>query len=328
MLIDSFGRHITYLRISITDRCNLRCAYCLPAAGTQWLPREKLLTADEIVRVAETAASLGVSNVRLTGGEPLVRPDALDIVARLASIPGIQDVSLTTNAILLEELAKPLAEAGLKRVNISLDTLNSEKFHRVTRFGDFSRAWNGIQAAEAAGLTPIKLNTVVVGGFNSNELLKIARLSEIYPWHIRFIELMPVNNQRTWGVGFPDDAKRYVSVWEMHKLLIDLKLEPTTTPVSNGPARTFRIPGAPGTIGFISPLGEHFCETCNRLRLTADGRLRSCLLIDHEISVQESLKTGRDLVSLLRRAVNQKPKGHKLAQNNFPEARRMAQIGG
>ncbi len=328
MLIDPFGRAITYLRISITDRCNLRCAYCLPATGTKWLPREDLLTVDEIVRVAETAASLGVSKIRLTGGEPLVRPDALEIVARIAAIPGIHDLSLTTNAILLEKMAQPLADAGLDRVNISLDTLDADKFQRVTRFGDFSRAWKGILAAETAGLTPVKLNTVVVGGFNADELSQIACLSKVYPWHIRFIELMPVGNQQEWGDGLPSGAERFISVQQMRAQLGQLNLEPAEAPAGNGPARTFRSPGAPGTVGFISPLGEHFCENCNRLRLTADGFLRACLLMDKEISVREALNTDGDLSAQLQQAVDQKPKGHELALNNYPEARRMAQIGG
>ncbi len=328
MLTDPFGRSITYLRISLTDRCNLRCAYCLPASGIEWLPGEELLTADEIVYVAKSAASLGISNIRLTGGEPLVRPDALNIVARIAAIPGIQDLSLTTNAILLEKMAKPLADAGLNRVNISLDTLDADKFRRVTRFGDFSRAWKGILAAEAAGLTPVKLNTVVVGGFNDDEIFDIANLSKTYPWHIRFIELMPVGNQQEWGGGLPTGDDRYVSVQQMHIHLKHLGLEPAELSTGNGPARTFRIPGAPGTVGFISPLGEHFCENCNRLRLTADGRLRACLLIDKEISIHEALKNGDDLSALLQEAVEGKPEGHELALKNYPEARRMAQIGG
>jgi cyclic pyranopterin phosphate synthase len=328
MLIDPFGRAITYLRISLTDRCNLRCAYCLPASGARWLPGEELLGADEIIRVAETAAGLGVSKIRLTGGEPLVRPDALEIVHRIAAIPGIQDVSLTTNAILLEKMAKPLAEAGLKRVNISLDTLDADKFRRVTRFGDFSRAWGGILAAEAAGLTPLKLNTVVVGGFNADELPALARLTMEHPWHIRFIELMPVGNQHDWGKGFPALSERYVSVHEMRTQLSTLNLQPETAPTGNGPARTFRIPGAAGTVGFISPLGEHFCATCNRLRLTADGRLRACLLVDGEISIRNALRLGQPLEPLLMEAVRRKPKGHELAQFHYPEARRMAQIGG
>jgi len=328
MLIDPFGRAITYLRISITDRCNLRCAYCLPASGTQWLPREDLLSTDEIVRVVEAAANLGVSKIRLTGGEPLVRPDALEIVGRIAAIPGIHDLSLTTNGILLEKIAKPLAAAGLKRVNISLDTLDADRFRRVTRFGDFSRAWNGILAAEAAGLTPLKLNTVVVGSFNADELPALARLTLDHPWHVRFIELMPVGNQHDWGNGLPTGERRYVSVQEMHSLLSMFKLQPESFQISNGPARTFRIPGAPGTVGFISPLGEHFCENCNRLRLTADGRLRACLLVDNELCIRKALRQGQPLEPLLEQAIQRKPIGHELVQHHYPESRRMAQIGG
>lgn len=328
MLIDPLGRAITYLRISLTDRCNLRCAYCLPASGIRWLPREELLTADEIVRVAEAAVSQGASSIRLTGGEPLVRPDALAIVARIAAIPGIRDLSLTTNAILLEQMAKPLAEAGLKRVNISLDTLDAAKFRQVTRFGDFSRAWSGILAAEKAGLTPIKLNVVVVGGFNADELPRLARLTLDHPWHVRFIELMPVGNQQSWGVGLPAPQKRYFSLQAMYSQLSNLKLQPETAPVGNGPARTFRIPGALGLVGFISPVSEHFCGTCNRLRLTADGRLRACLLVDDEISLREALRRGTPLEPLLVQAVQNKARGHELASRHHPEARRMAQIGG
>lgn len=328
MLIDPFGRSITYLRISLTDRCNLRCAYCMPASGGQWLPHEDLLTADEIIRVAEAAAGLGITKIRLTGGEPLVRPDVVEIVARIAAIDGIQDVSLTTNAMLLENMAQSLADAGLKRVNISLDTLNADKFKRITRFGDFSKTWNGILAAENAGLLPIKLNTVVVGGFNSDELPALARLTLEHPWHVRFIELMPVGNLQDWGDDLPSGANRYVLVQEMHSLLAQLNLEPTEAVTRDGPARTFRIPGAPGTVGFISPLGEHFCGSCNRLRLTADGHLRACLLMDKEISIREALHNGGDLNALLKSAVDQKPQGHELDLHHYPEARRMSQIGG
>jgi cyclic pyranopterin phosphate synthase len=328
MLIDPFGRAINYLRISLTDRCNLRCAYCLPASGVSWLPRDDFLTADEIVRVAEAAAGLGVSKIRLTGGEPLIRPDVLEIVARIAAIPTIEDLSLTTNATLLEKMAKHLAKAGLNRVNISLDTLNAVKFKRVTRYGDFSRAWNGILAAEDYGLTPIKINTVVVGGFNDDELPALARLSLDHPWHVRFIELMPVGNQQDWGIGLPVGTQRYVSVQEMRTKLSTLNLQPTNIPAGNGPARTFSIPGARGTVGFISPLGEHFCENCNRLRLTADGCLRACLLVDGEFSLQKALRLGERLEPLFVEAVKRKPLGHELAQHHYPEARRMAQIGG
>ncbi len=328
MLVDPFGRAINYMRISITDRCNLRCAYCLPETGVKWLPADSLITADEIVHVTEVAAALGITKVRLTGGEPLVRPDAVDIVRRIAQIKGISDLSMTTNAILLADLAGRLKDAGLQRVNISMDTMHPEKFHRITRFGDFSKTWQGILAAENAGLTPIKLNCVVVGGLNDDEVVDLAKLSLDHAWHIRFIELMPVSNEQDWGNNLPAVNQRYVSVQRMHELLQDLHLETVDISTFSGPERTFRIPGAPGTVGFISPLGDHFCSKCNRLRLTADGRLRSCLLIDKEISIREALKSGADLKYYLERAVAEKPKGHELSQHHCPDARCMSQIGG
>lgn len=328
MLIDHFGRSITYLRISVTDRCNLRCAYCLPASGVQWMSNDLLLTADEIVRVAETAAGLGITKIRLTGGEPLVRSDILDIVKRIAKIPQIKDLSMTSNAMLLEKMAKPLAEAGLNRVNISLDTLNAEKFNRVTRFGDFSRVWRGILAAEEAGLAPIKLNTVVVGGFNDDDIHDLASLTLEHPWHVRFIELMPVANEEDWGGGLPPVNERYVTTKTMFNHLLDLNLQPVELSGNNGPERGFQSPGAPGVVGFISPLSEQFCNKCNRLRLTADGRLRSCLLVDKEISIREVLRSGGDLSAILEKAVEEKPKGHELGIHNCPDARCMSQIGG
>ncbi|MBI3153223.1 MAG: GTP 3',8-cyclase MoaA [Chloroflexi bacterium] len=327
-LTDRFGRSINYLRISVTDRCNLRCVYCLPENGVQWQARENQLSAEEIARVTATMAQVGVKRIRLTGGEPLVRPDIVEIVARLASIPGIEEVSLTTNAMLLEKLAGPLADAGLKRVNISLDTLDEKKFKQITRGGDIDRLWRGIAAAEEAHLSPLKLNTVVVNGLNADELSALARLTIENPWHVRFIELMPVGNAQNWGEGFPSLDERYISVHEMQARLSHYGLEPATTPMGNGPARTFRIPGALGTVGFISPLGEHFCQNCNRLRLTADGYLRPCLLLDGEINLRENLKAGTPLLPLIQRAVDAKPAGHELLLQHYPEFRRMAQIGG
>lgn len=327
-LTDRFGRPITYLRISVTDRCNLRCVYCLPEAGVKWQPRENQLSAEEIARVTDTAAKVGVRRVRLTGGEPLVRADIVEIVARIASIPGIEEVSLTTNAMLLELLARPLAKAGLKRVNVSLDTLDADKFKRITRGGKIDHLWHGIAAAEDAGLSPLKLNTVVVNGLNADELSALARLTIENPWHVRFIELMPVGNAQDWGEGYPALPDRYISVHEMQTRLSTFDLQPATTPTGNGPARTFRIPGALGTVGFISPLGEHFCQNCNRLRLTADGHLRPCLLLDGEVNVRTALRAGEPLLPLLQQAVDAKPQGHELFLQHYPESRRMAQIGG
>src|SRR6266496_2037179 len=319
-LTDRFGRPITYLRISVTDRCNLRCVYCMPESGLQWQPRENLLKAEEIATIAEAAAQGGVKRIRLTGGEPLVRPDILEIVERIASIPGIEEVSLTTNAMLLERLARPLASAGLKRVNISLDTLSAIKFKRITRGGNIDWLWRGIAAAERAGLAPLKLNTVVVNGLNADELPALARLTIENPWHIRFIELMPVGNAQNWGEGFPTQPDRYISVQEMQMRLSTFNLESVVNPIGNGPARTFRIPAALGTVGFISPLGEHFCQSCNRLRLTADGNLRPCLLLNGEVNIRNAVRAGEPLLPFLQQAVDSKPQGHELLLQHYPES--------
>ena len=329
MFIDPFGRAITYLRISLTDRCNLRCVYCMPQEGLQWQTRAEQLSAGEIVRVVEAAAMGGVTRVRLTGGEPLVHPDVVEIVRGIASIQNIEEVSLTTNAMLLERLAQPLADAGLTRVNISLDSLDPDKFRRITRGGDLTRVWRGIAAAERAHLAPIKLNTVIVRGLNADELPAFARLTIENDWHARFIELMPIGNAQTWGAGFPAPDERYVSVQEMRAQLATFDLQPATSPQGNGPARTFRIPGALGTIGFISPLGEHFCQNCNRLRLTSDGKLRSCLVIPAEVSLRDAVRSGGALEEFFQQAIAQKPEHHDLLVAVPAGSQRgMSQIGG
>lgn len=327
--IDPFGRAITYLRISLTDRCNLRCVYCMPHDGVQLQARADQLSVDEIVRVVETAAQNGVKHIRLTGGEPLVHPQIVGIVRRIASLQNIEEVSLTTNAMLLERLAQPLADAGLMRVNISLDTLNRDRFKQITRGGEINRVWRGIAAAEQAGLSPIKLNTVIVNGVNADELPALAWLTINNAWHIRFIEVMPIGNAQEWGEGFPAPSERYVSVQEMHKRLATFDLEPATGPNGNGPARTFRIPGALGTVGFISPLGEHFCENCNRLRLTSDGKLRSCLVIPNEVALREAVRAGKPLDPYFKQAILNKPQHHNmLAAMPADSQRGMSQIGG
>lgn len=329
MFIDPFGRPVTYLRISLTDRCNLRCVYCMPKEGLQWQPRSDQLSVDEIVRVVETAAQGGVKRVRLTGGEPLVHPQIVEIVRRISSIQNIEEVSLTTNAMLLERLAQPLSDAGLKRVNISLDSLDADKFKRITRGGDLNRVWRGIAAAERVHLAPIKLNTVIVRGLNDDEIPTLAQLTMKHDWHVRFIEVMPIGNAQDWGEGFPAPSERYVSVQEMKSQLATFDLQPSTAPQGNGPARTFRIPDGLGTIGFISPLGEHFCQNCNRLRLTSDGRLRSCLVLPAEVSLRDAVRQGHPLDSYFERAIAQKPEHHDL-QVAMPAGsqRGMSQIGG
>lgn len=327
--IDPFGRAITYLRISLTDRCNLRCVYCMPKEGLHWQAHADQLSVDEIVRVVESAAQGGVRRVRLTGGEPLVHPGIVEVVHRIASIPTVEEVSLTTNAMLLERLAQPLADAGLTRVNISLDTLDRDKFKRITRGGEIERVWRGIAAAERAHLAPIKLNTVIVSGLNADELPALARLTIEHDWHVRFIEVMPIGNAQDWGEGFPAPEERYVPVQEMRAQLSALDLQPVTAPRGNGPARTFRIPGALGTVGFISPLGEHFCENCNRLRLTSDGRLRSCLVVSKEVSLREAVRAGEPLEPYFYQAVLDKPQHHNmLAAMPADSQRGMSQIGG
>ena len=328
MLTDNFGRTINYLRISLTDRCNLRCVYCLPASGVQWQPREDQLSVDEMVKIVTAMAQGGISRLRLTGGEPLVHPQIVEIVERLAAIPGIREVSLTTNAMLLEKFARPLARAGLKRVNISLDTMDADKFSRITRGGSIERVWKGLDAAGEAGLGPIKLNTVVVKGVNDDELPNLASLTIENYLHVRFIELMPVGNGQDWGASFPTVSDRYISIQEMRSRLASLNLRPASTPRGNGPSRTFRLPNALGTVGFISPVGEHFCKDCNRLRLTADGFLRPCLLHDVEVNIREAVRTGAPLFPVIQQAVDAKPEGHELHLSHYPELRRMAQIGG
>lgn len=329
MLVDRFGRRIRYMRIAITDRCNLRCVYCMPKEGIPRRPRSELLSTEEILQVARTAVELGITRFRLTGGEPLVYPEIIEIISGLAAIPGIEDLSLTTNGVLLERFAEPLARAGLRRLNVSLDTLDAEKFRRITRGGDIDRVWRGLFAAQAAGLLPLKLNTVAVRGLNSDELPALARLSMDNPWHVRFIELMPVGNTQDWGEGFPALPDRFISAHDMQTLLADLRLEEADQrPVGEGPARIYRIPGALGTVGFISPLSQHFCETCNRLRLTADGYLRSCLLKESEFNIREVLRAGQSLEPIIRQAVEAKPESHAQFLQEISMARRMAQIGG
>ena len=328
MLVDPFGRPITYLRISVTDRCNLRCVYCMPPEGITWQPHADILRYEEISQVVRIAAEEGIREIRLTGGEPLLRPELQQLVELIAAIPEIKDISLTTNGLLLERLAEPLVQAGLKRINLSLDTLDPAKFARITRGGSFQKVWKGLLAAEQAGLNPIKINAVALRGVNDDELLSLARLSLDHPWQVRFIELMPVKNQSPWGEGFPPPEETYLSIQEIRALLEPLQLEPVKDKVGEGPAQEYRIPGAPGRVGFISPLGETFCQGCNRLRLTADGCLRPCLLSDTEIPIREALRAGEDIRPYLYQAVQAKPLSHELPQNHLPTGRCMMQIGG
>jgi len=331
MLLDHWGRQITYLRISVTDRCNLRCVYCMPPEGVRLLPHEAMMRYEEIARVVAEAAQMGIRRVRLTGGDPLVRPDLPKLVRMIADVPGIEDISLTTNGILLDPLAPELRAAGLKRVNISLDSLQPEKFARITRGGSLETTWRGIEAAEKAGLRPVKINVVAMRGVNDDELPALARLSVECGWDVRFIELMPVNNQAPWGTGFPAPSAAYLPTPEIKAILAPLGLETVPENGSDGPAREFRLKGSSpqaGRIGFISPVSEHFCQSCNRMRMTADGHFRPCLLYDDEIFFLPALRRGETAAPFLQQAVDSKPGGHDLAEGLPDYARSMRQIGG
>jgi len=322
---DSFQRPINYLRISVTDRCNLRCVYCMPEDGVTLMPHRDILSYEEIYTVAKVAAGLGINKIRLTGGEPLVRLGLADLVKMLAGIDTIDDISLTTNGILLAQHAAELKKAGLRRVNVSLDTLKPERFGQITRCGKLEDTLGGIAAARAAGLDPVKINMVVMAGINDDELADFATKTIDDGWHVRFIEHMPVN-------GDEPAFARLFSVKEMRKRIETLgKLEPWKVEVGNGPAKYFRLPGANGTIGFITPVTEHFCYQCNRLRLTADGKLRPCLLSEEEIDLREPLRSGastEELKNLIEKAIASKPAGHHLAEGKKQKGRPFSQVGG
>ena len=328
MLMDRYGRQITYLRVSVTDRCNLRCVYCMPPEGIQRQPQESIMRYEEIVAVVRAAAEAGISKVRITGGEPLVRAGLPGLIRMIAQIPGIEDISLTTNGLLLGRMAGELKEAGLTRINVSLDTLNPDKFRRITRGGQFEKVWQGLEAAERNGLTPIKINAVAMRGVNDDELVDLARLSVARDWHVRFIEMMPVNNQQPWGDGFPDPQDVYLPISEIKKALAPLGLTPLPSHLNDGPAVEFRLRDGKGRIGFISPVSEHFCQQCNRLRMTADGAFRPCLLQDIEIPFLKALREGEPVMPFIQKAIDSKPSGHDLSQNHLPVSRSMIQIGG
>lgn len=305
---DQFGRHINYLRISVTDKCNLRCSYCMPVKGLDWIPRPELLTYEEITEIVRQMAGTGLERVRVTGGEPLVRRDLPDLVAMLASVPGIRDISLSTNAVLLADLAVPLREAGLHRVNVSLDTLRPDRFVELARRPErfFESTLEGIEAAERAGFSPIKINTVIMKGRNDDEILDFAEITRRRPWHVRFIELMPVGENLHL-------ADAFLSADEVLAQLREIgELSPVDGPPGNGPAQYFQFDGAVGSIGVITPMSHNYCDRCNRMRLTADGRLRTCLFGTHEVDLKTPLRRDGDVMEALREALDGKPERHLL----------------
>jgi cyclic pyranopterin phosphate synthase len=341
-LVDPFQRVISYLRVSVTDRCNLRCVYCMPEEGIEFQPREEILSYEEILAIVRVGASMGLCKVRLTGGEPLVRHGIADLVAMINGVPGIEDISLTTNGIALPRMAEPLARAGLRRVNISLDTLRPERFHEITRWGRYEDVVEGIAAARQAGLSPIKINVVVMRQINDDEVLDFARSTYEQDWDLRFIELMPFLEEQETCIKDTSLVLGFVPTEEI-KQQIERELgplEPSQTKVGHGPARYFKLAGAKGNVGFISPVSEkHFCESCNRMRLTADGKIRPCLLTDHEVDVKSILRPdgrpsgrgGGDDEALregILEALRTKPDAHHLTDGNRPRRRKMIQIGG
>jgi cyclic pyranopterin phosphate synthase len=321
--LDSFGRSINYLRISVTDRCNLRCIYCMPPEGVPQMSHSEILSYEEIRTIVQAAAELGINKIRLTGGEPLVRAELPKLVHMLSQVEGIEELSLTTNGTLLKKYALELKQAGLYRVNVSLDTLKADKFRYITRLGRLKDVLEGIEAAKKAGFDPVKINTVVMRGVNDDEILDFARMTCEEGWHVRFIELMPFK-----GVA------AFVPCTELQQHISLLgKLEPSVPITGNGPAIYYRLAGAKGTIGFISPLTEpSFCSRCNRMRLTPDGRLRPCLLGEDEIDLKMPLRNNasmEELKSLILKAVASKPEHHSLEGGNVRLVnRKMSQIGG
>ena len=325
-LIDRYNRHLNYLRLSITDRCNLRCIYCAPGGMVPKLKHDAVLRYEEILRIVKLGVRLGITKVRLTGGEPLVRNGVYDFMHDLVRVKGLVDVSLTTNGVLLSDNIEKIQAAGIKRINISLDTLKKEKFSHIAGYDVFDKVWEGIEKANAMGFHPIKLNVVALKGFNDDEFEDLAKLSFAYPFHIRFIEYMPIGNPLM-------KSEDYILADDIQARLKNLgELEPVQKRRLDGPAERFRFKGAKGEIGFIRPLSHHFCKACNRLRLTANGQLRPCLLSDRQEDLRRPLRNGcsdDDLAAIFLRAVERKHEAHQLgADRHIRILGQMSGIGG
>jgi cyclic pyranopterin phosphate synthase len=322
--LDQFGRSIEYLRISVTDRCNFRCLYCMPEAGLAWLPKSDILSYEEITAVVRQLAPLGLRRLRITGGEPTIRPQIHELIRMLRAIPEIEDIAISTNGVRLPEMGQTLRECGLDRVNMSVDSLRPDRIAQIARRNLGFDPIRAAQAAQAAGLDPIKLNVVVMRGINDDEIIDLARLTNEHPWHVRFIELMPVGDMRelTWEHIVPSDEI-------LARLTAVAPLTPASGPArGNGPAAYYTWPGAAGTIGMITPMTHTYCASCNKVRLTADGRLRTCLFGDHEVDLRGPLRAGLALEPFFRDALANKPKEHELLQMRVGGLRALSQIGG
>jgi cyclic pyranopterin phosphate synthase len=322
--IDQFGRKIEYLRISVTDKCNFRCVYCMPQEGLQWLPKNEILSYEEIAGIVSELSREGISRVRITGGEPTIRPELERLISMLRSIGTIEDIALSTNGVRLRELAPVYADAGLDRVNISVDSLRPDRIAQIARRNLRFDPVVSATAAEQAGLVPVKLNMVVMRGVNDDEIADMARLTLDHPWHVRFIELMPVGSMRevTWEHVVPSEEvlDRIASIAPLH--------EDTNAVRGNGPARYHKLSGAAGSVGVITPMTHTYCSTCNRVRLTADGRLRTCLFGDHEVSLRDAWRAGHDVKTIFRGALAEKPLEHELLQMRVGGLHALSQTGG
>jgi GTP 3',8-cyclase len=325
---DNSNRVINYLRISLTDRCNLRCIYCMPQDGIDFIPHENILRYEEILHLVELAVQKGIRKVRLTGGEPLVRKGFLGFLEQLSDIAGLKEITLTTNGVLLKDLAAGIKACGVKRLNISLDSLKRERFARITGRDVFDQVWEGIQEAERLGFDPIKINVVAMKGVNDDEILDFARLTMTKPYHVRFIEHMPIGEDSGWKAG------NFISMLEIHEIIESLgKLTPIHgRTMLDGPAQRYTLEGAKGEIGLIGALSNHFCSICNRLRLTADGHIRNCLFSDAEVDLKSALRNNEGdekILNLLDSAIKNKPLSHNLNKPGLRTcARRMSSIGG
>jgi cyclic pyranopterin phosphate synthase len=323
-LRDQFGRSIEYLRISVTDRCNFRCVYCMPETGMQWLPKSDILSYEEITDIVRQLAPLGLRRLRITGGEPTIRPQIHELVRMLRAVHGITDIALSTNGVRLPATARLLRAAGLDRVNMSVDSLRADRIAHIARRNLGFDPVRSARAAQDAGLDPVKLNMVVMRGINDDEVEDLARLTLEHPWHVRFIELMPVGDLRslTWSHVVPTDEL-------LARLNTIAPLAPSDGPArGNGPAAYYRWPDAAGTIGVITPMTHTYCASCNRVRLTADGRLRTCLFGTHEVDLRTALRAGEPLEALFRQALANKPKEHELLQMRIGGLKALSQVGG